>query len=127
MEDQMNSTTTPTPAVMTRFAPRMLADLAPSTPTEGAHDGIVKTKHLKGGQVVRAWFNGEPHGGERVVADVVPATEDRSMWTVSFSSPHRDQTYKAAYRWFDAALVGTVVEPQSEQHLTFTLGEVIGG
>lgn len=97
MEVQMN-TSIPTPSVMTRFAPKMAADVSPSAPTE-AHDGIVKTKNLKTGMTVRAWFNGEPHGGERTVATVEPAEADGSTWTVTFSSPHPTQTYKAAYRW----------------------------
>lgn len=128
MEVQMNTSTTPSPAVMQKFAPRMVADLAPSTPTEGgAHDGIVKTKNLKAGMVVRAWFNGEPHGGERTVgADPVKATEDGAMWTVTFSSPHPDQTYKAAYRWFVAELVGTPLPaPRKPAHLTQTIAEAL--
>lgn len=75
---------------------------------EGQHDGVVKAKHLVEGQEVRAWLHGGPKGSVRTV-DTVTRSEDGATVTVTFSSPHPTTEYKAAYRFFDEALVGTPV------------------
>lgn len=119
--------TTPCPSVMPKFkvptklAPTaIVANLVEEAPAkivrpgmrdavvESLHDGIVKAKHLREGQAVRAWLHGGPKGGERVVKSVT-RSEDGATVTVEFSSPHPTTEYKAAYRWFDASLEGTPV------------------
>lgn len=72
------------------------------------HDGIVKAKNIKEGWTVQAYLHGAPRGGKRVVKSV-ERSEDGSMVHVTFSSPHPDTDYKAAYRFFVEALVGTDV------------------
>lgn len=124
---------TPNPTIMQKFAPTFIkpdfkkpdpepivAELDLSQPglivrpglrPEGydvEHDGVVKAKHLKSGQIVQSWLHGEPKGARKTVATVTPS-EDGSMVTVTFSSKHPDMTVKAAYRYYDSALKGTTV------------------
>lgn len=75
-------------------------------PTE--HDGVVKAKHLKDGQTVRAYLHGEPRGGERTVR-TVNKIDDGAFVEIEWASGHPTATYKAAYRWHDAALAGTII------------------
>lgn len=108
------TTTIPNPATVfgaRKAAPQLAAPVdttapaAPHDPTK--HDGVVKSKHLKKGQVVRAW-NSEhgPRGGERTV-ESIERLGDGAMVRVHWSSAHAPSEHKAAYRWFDAALAGT--------------------
>lgn len=80
--------------------------------TEVLHDGIVKAKHIQPGQTVRAWLHNKPCGSERVVASV-ERIEDGEFVLVTFSTAHPDSTVKAAYRYFVADLVGTVVDTKT--------------
>jgi hypothetical protein len=72
------------------------------------HDGIVKAKHLKPGQIVQAYLQGHARGGSRTVESVT-RLGDGSMVRITWSSGQAPADYKAAYRWFDAALVGKPV------------------
>ena len=118
---------TPSPSLMPKFkAPAIIATTQVTEPakivrpgmreqvTAVQHDGVVKAKNLKKGQVVRAWLHGGPKGGERVV-ESVERIEDGAMVRVTFSSPHPTTDYKAAYRFYDASLVGTTVEHITKQ------------
>lgn len=117
--------TIPSPSIMAKFkAPVttqvVVADVQPIDPGKIVrpglvdqeyaleHDGVVKTKHLKKGQVVRAFAHGAPRGGERVV-ESIERLGDGATVLVTFSSPHPPAEYKAAYRWFDATLKGTTI------------------
>jgi hypothetical protein len=117
--------TIPSPSVMAKFkAPVatevVVADVQPVDPGTTvrpglrdevqalAHDGVVKTKHLQPGQVVRAFAHGEPRGGERVI-ESIERLDDGAMVLVTFSSPHPPTEYKAAYRWYDASLEGATI------------------
>jgi len=129
----------PSPSVMEKFAPKppvdepvaetptvtvVLADLDPMQPgqivrpglreqfVEVDHDGVIKAKQVKEGMVVRAFLHGKPCGGERTVS-TVKRSEDGSMVHVEFSSPHPPTDYKAAYRFFVKALVGTKVRQRT--------------
>ena len=126
--------TTPSPSVMPKFkrptepeAPvveeRIVAEFQPKTGSrvrpgftvqivEKPHDGVIKAKQLvkmEPGTVVRAFLHGEPRGGERTVETAVPS-EDGSVVTVTFSSNDPVTEYKAAYRFYVDALVGTPVQ-----------------
>lgn len=72
------------------------------------HDGVVKTKNLKPGQEVRPYLHGQPRGSLRTVA-----TNERlgsgAEHRLTFSSAHPEGEFKAAYRWYDESLVGSVV------------------
>ena len=72
------------------------------------HDGIIKAKNAEKGQVVRAYLHGQPRGGERVI-ESVERIEDGAMVRIAFSSPHPTTDYKAAYRFYVAALDGVEV------------------
>jgi hypothetical protein len=98
--------------------PQVVAKVDPAEPakvvrpglalTYGKHHGIVKTKQLQPGQRVRPFLHGEPRGGERIV-ETVTKLDDGAMVEITWASGHPTATYKAAYRWFDADLVGTPV------------------
>jgi hypothetical protein len=119
----------PSPSVMQRFAPKtkvrnlpvVIAQTEPEAPASGLvrpglreqvvevlHDGVIKAKTLKSGQKVRAFLHGAPRGGERTVSKVT-RSQDGATVIVEFSSPHPTTEYKAAYRFYDATLVDTVV------------------
>lgn len=113
--------TTPSPSMMQRFAPKtttvtaVAAELAPGQSGRlrlgtVPHDGVIKAKQAQNGQTVRAWLTvrGVPQavGGERVVDQVSPVDVDGNV-TISFSTPHPTTVYKAAYRFYVEALVGT--------------------
>jgi len=115
---------TPSPAIMARFAPAAIAVIPPTLPVEGVHDGVVKTKHLEHGMKATPYFNGEAKGAERTIDRVERATQDGSMWTIHFLSPHAPQTEKAAYRWFVPELAGQPVDGPTI-HLTQTIGEAV--
>ena len=113
-------TAVPTPAIFAKKAP-LVAKVSPSEPAKivrpgtaedvvtSVHDGVVKTKHLKPGQSVRAFVRGEPRGSVHVVSKI-ERLEGGALWRVEFSSGHPTLEYKAAYRWFDESLVGSVVQ-----------------
>lgn len=73
------------------------------------HDGVVKTKHLKPGMEVQPFVKGEPRGALRTVA-TVERLGDGEFWHVTFSTPHPEWDYKAAYRWYVPALKDTEVK-----------------
>lgn len=73
------------------------------------HDGIVKTKHLEAGMVVRPYVHGAPRGGERTIKSA-KRLGDGAQWHVEFESAHVDADYKAAYRWYCEALDGATVQ-----------------
>lgn len=120
----MPTTTAPSPFVMQRFAPKspepIVAHLDPAEPgsivrpglvdevTEVEHDGIVKAKQVKKGMVVRAYLHGAPRGGERIV-ESVEVLDGGATVRVTFSSKHSTADYKAAYRFYVKALVGTTI------------------
>lgn len=91
--------------------------------TVSKHDGIIKAKNLKPGQVVRAYLHGAPRGGERVV-DTVERSEDGGTVHVTFSSQHPANDYKAAYRFYVEALVGTDVTTTHKVHALVPYQEV---
>ena len=119
--------TTPSPAMLARIKrtpvpqAEIVADLAPQETakivrpgykkvvTESVHDGIVKAKHLTPGQEVRAYLHGRAVGGVRTVANV-ERLDDGATIRVTFSSDHPVTAYKAAYRFFDASLEGSIVK-----------------
>lgn len=78
------------------------------------HDGVVRAKHLKPGQVVRAWLHDAPRGSEREVASVEPIN-DGSMVRITWATQHPVSEVKAAYRYHDAALEGTEVVKRVRQ------------
>lgn len=118
----MSATTTPNPAtVFGNRKPALIAApvdtteiAAPHDPT--THDGIVKAKHLGSvkGQEVRAYLNGAPRGGVRVVGSV-ERIDDGAMVRITWSSAHTPSEHKAAYRWFVPSLVGTPIKPASKR------------
>jgi hypothetical protein len=71
------------------------------------HDGVLKTKNLAVGQVVRPWLHGEPKGCKRTVAKVT-RMEDGAMLEIEWTDFPTSQ-HKAAYRWHCAELVGTLL------------------
>lgn len=87
------------------------------------HDGIIKAKNAKPGMVVRAYLKGEPRGGERVI-NTVERSEDGATVLVTFSSPHPDTEYKAAYRFYVAALVDTDVTVTHKVHALVPYQEI---
>lgn len=107
------STLTAKPVLYAELAPESEAKtVRPGTRpvvVESLHDGVVKAKHLKPGQRVRAWLHDAPRGGERVVATVERINAGARVH-VTFSSAHDPVTYKAAYRFYDESLVGTPVQ-----------------
>lgn len=80
---------------------------------ETPHDGVIKAKNAQPGQTVRAFLNGEPRGGERVVDSVTP-NEDGSLINITFLSAHPTTEYKAAYRFYVEDLVGTPVRTRRQ-------------
>lgn len=72
------------------------------------HDGVIKAKHLKPGQTVRAFLHGEPRGGERTVGKVT-RIDDGAFVEIEWASGQPTATYKAAYRWHDESLANTTV------------------
>lgn len=79
---------------------------------EFTHDGVIKAKHAKPGQVVRPFLHGKPVGRERTIKSVEILGEDRSSVWIEFEGEFEAQNYKPAYRWYVAALVGTPVKRQ---------------
>lgn len=69
------------------------------------HDGVIRAKHLKPGQVVRAWLHGEPRGGERQV-ESVESIEGGAMVRITWATEHPVSEVKAAYRYHDKTLEG---------------------
>lgn len=111
--------TPPNPATVfanRKIETQVVADLTPSDHVKivrpgritGHHDGVVKAKHLKPGQTVRAFLHGEARGGERTVG-TVKRIEDGAFVEVEWSSGHPTATYKAAYRWYDEKLAGKTI------------------
>lgn len=116
------STTIPTPATLfankTRpVTAQLVTDVPAKTVRPGlrdevvndVHTGVVKTKHLKPGQEVRPYLHGRPRGGVRVVESAT-RVGDGATWRVEFASAHPAAEFKAAYRWFDPNLAGTLVQ-----------------
>lgn len=119
-------TTIPSPATIARrvtkpVTPTTTERVAVEVPLEGKvrpgtkpvvvgeHDGVLKTKNLKSGMVVRAFLKGEPRGGERTI-DRIKRLGDGSMYEVFFVGGNVPSAeYKAAYRWHAAELVGSDV------------------
>lgn len=96
--------TTPTPSmfagkapVALTFRPVVVTDLEVAAPAKAAANEVVKAKHLKAGQVVRAFLQGEARGGSHTVSDVV-RIDDGATVEVSFTTRPAG-TYKAAYRF----------------------------
>lgn len=113
-------TTTPVPNPLAVFGNRkteaqtsLTAVVEPTGPSKivrpgvvaTEHDGVVKAKHLKSGQKVRAYLQGAPRGGERVVGTVT-RLGDGAMVRIEWASGQPTSEYKAAYRWHDASLEG---------------------
>lgn len=113
--------TAPAPARPARPEParRIIADLDPEMPAKSVRpgmrrvlvevvsDGVVKAKHLKPGQQVRAFAHGQARGSLRTVKSVT-RVGDGAMVHIEWESAHPAGEFKAAYRWYDAALDGTV-------------------
>lgn len=116
------SATTPNPATV--FGNRKPMIAAPINASEVAtphdptkHDGIVKAKHLESvakGLEVRAYLNGAPRGGVRVV-ESVERLGDGATVRITWSSAHAPSEHKAAYRWFVPSLVGTPIKPAAKR------------
>lgn len=109
----------PNPAILARQAEqrRLAAEVAPSDKAKlmrpgtaevevpYVHDGVVKTKHLEPGMVVRPFVHGQPRGSERTVKGRTKV-DNGAFHDVEFESAHPGQQYKAAYRWYCEALDG---------------------
>lgn len=80
-----------------------------STVVQTIHTGEVRTKHLVAGQSVRPLVRGQAMGAERVVESITKI-ENGAFWRITWSTPHVPQVCKAAYRWHDESLVGSVVQ-----------------
>lgn len=117
------SATTPNPMTVfgARKAPAVTTAIAAVvTPNEpgkivrpglvtSEHDGVVKAKHVKKGQKVRAFIHGKAVGGERVVGKVTRIDDGASV-EIEWASGHPTAQYKAAYRFHDAALQGSAIK-----------------
>lgn len=125
--------TAPTPALLAALAkkpaavparpvlPRLAVDLEPAEPAkivrpgtrkqivEFVSDGVFKTKHLMVGQRVRPYVHGQPRGGERIVAKV-ERQNNGATYKVTWASGHGVTEHAAAYRWFDASMVGETLQ-----------------
>jgi hypothetical protein len=97
-------------AVVTDVEPEVSAKLVrpgfKSVVRHGTHDGIVKAKSVEKGMRIRSWLHDKPCGSEKVV-ESVERVGDGSKVLITFSSAHPATEYKAAYRFYVAALVGT--------------------
>ena len=71
------------------------------------HDGVVKTKHLEEGMVVRPFVHGQPRGAERTIQSLT-RIDDGAFWDVDTGD--MKQSYKAAYRWYCEALDGKPIQ-----------------
>lgn len=99
-------TTTATPSMMPKFRTPTIAVAVPNVAVEPDAPidlpNVVKAKRLESGMKIRAvlTLDGVPTavGGTRTVADVSPVDKD-GMVTVSFSSLHPTETFKAARRF----------------------------
>lgn len=120
-------TSTPVPATPTQTSDevtaQITAQLAPGqVMTLGTrvveqvaiHDGVIRAKHLRPGQVVRAWLHGAPRGGEREVA-TVESFDNGSMVRITWATPHPVSEVKAAYRYYDKALEGQQIVKRVRQ------------
>lgn len=97
----MTATSTPTPALMPKFKPAVVADLTVETTTP--EPTVLKAKELLAGMTVRAWLHDAPRGTERTV-ESVERLEDGAVVRVAFSDTNLTEAekvrdYKAAYRF----------------------------
>jgi len=102
------ASTTQIAAQVTETAPgKIVRPVQTAEAVNEIHDGVIKARQLKPGQTVRPYLHGSPRGSERVV-ETVTRVEDGAMVEITYSSPHPAAKVKAAYRFYDASLVGTV-------------------
>lgn len=111
---------TPSPATLAHMLQRKTALVEPEvkarlvrpglteTEVHFIHDGVVKTKHLKPGMVVRPFVHGKARGGEREVGEV-KRIGNGATHHVSWTTPHPEGEWAAAYRWYCEALDGAPV------------------
>lgn len=79
-----------------------------NTETYSIHDGVVKSKHLKPGMVVRPWVHGEARGAERTIKGAT-RIGDGAMILIECETGFDPQERPAAYRWYCEALDGATV------------------
>lgn len=99
-------TATPNPTILfgrathAQQATTILAVTEPQAPA-AEPAGVIKAKHVKKGQVLRAWLKGQARGGEYTV-QAATRSEDGSTVHIAWEQPCQrpDEDYKAAYRFF---------------------------